>query len=254
MKIPFATLSKEEKGLFKGSNKGHGIRLTPYSTKRHLTIGRINTELTVITIDETSMAYVRVNREHLENEIFLDENFSAILVERHVSESAKRILDENLATNSKEIRRWKKAAKKQERFMGFISARPNSKVSGTFYKGSKEVRELQKENERLKRQINNSSGIVMEMMMTGILPMIEPPPFPMNAVTQMRYGCDYLSYEWKDDVLHLYWVEVNLERSGNYPTLTPNEQRFRKAILSGNVINHYHHTWVDGEGEQRWRK
>ena len=71
MKIPFVTLSKEEKGLFKGSNKGHGIRLTPYSTKRHLTIGRINTELTVITIDETSMAYVRVDREHLENEISL---------------------------------------------------------------------------------------------------------------------------------------------------------------------------------------
>ena len=252
MKIPFVTLSKEEKGLFKGSNKGHGIRLTPYSTKRHLTIGRINTELTVITIDETSMAYVRVNREHLENEIFLDENFSAILVERHVSESAKRILDENLVTNAKEIRRWKKAAKKQERFMGFISARPNSKVKSSLNKGSKEMRELQKENERLKRQINNSSGIVMEMMMTGILPMIEPPPFTMNAVTQMRYGCDYLSYEWKGDVLHLHWVEVNLERSGNYPTLTPNEQQFRDAILSGNVVNHYHHTWVDGEGEQRW--
>ena len=92
----------------------------------------------------------------------------------------------------------------------------------------------------------------MEMMMTGILPMIEPPPFPMNAVTQMRYGCDYLSYEWKGDVLHLHWVEVNLERSGKYPTLTQNEQLFRRAILSDNVVNHYHHTWVDGEGDQRW--
>jgi len=246
MKVPFVTLSKEEKGLFKGSNKGHGIRLTPYSTKRHLTIGRINTELTVITIDETSIAYVRVDREHLENEISLDENYSAIPVKRHVSESAKRILDENLATNVKEIRRWKKAAKKQEQFMPGIRVRRNSP------RISKEMRELQKENERLKRQINNSSGIVIEMMMTGILPMIEPPPFPMNAVTQMRYGCDYLSYEWKGEVLHLHWVEVNLERSGNYPTLTPYEQRFRKAILSGNVVNHYHHTWVDGEGEQRW--
>jgi hypothetical protein len=47
---------------------------------------------------------------------------------------------------------------------------------------------------------------------------------------------------------------VNLERSGNYPTLTPYEQRFRKAILSGNVVNHYHHTWVNGEGEQRWNR
>jgi hypothetical protein len=246
MKVPFVTLSKEEKGLFKGSNKGHRIRITPFATAQHHVIGTINPELTSITIDETSMAYVRVNREHLENEIFLDENYSAIPVERHVSKSAKRALDEKLVNNSKEMSRWKKAAKKQERFMGFISARPNSN------KGSKEMRTLRKENERLKRQINNSSGIVMEMMMTGILPMIEPPPFPMNAVTQMRYGCDYLSYEWKGGVLHLHWIEVNLERSGNYPTLTQNEQLFRKAILSGNVVNHYHHTWVNGEGEQYW--
>ena len=246
MKVPFVTLKKAQKRFFKKSKKGHRITVTPFSTTHKLNIGRINTEFTVITIDETSIAYVRVDREHLENEISLDENYSAIPVKRHVSESAKRILDENLATNVKEIRRWKKAAKKQEQLMPGIRVRRNSP------RISKEMRELQKENERLKRQINNSSGIVMEMMMTGILPMIEPPPFPMNAVTQMRYGCDYLSYEWKDDVLHLHWVEVNLERSGNYPTLTPNEQQFREAILSGNVVNHYHHTWVDSEGEQRW--
>ena len=252
MKVPFANLPRKVKGLLKGSNKGHRIRITPFATAQHHVIGTINPELTSITIDETSMAYVRVNREHLENEIFLDENYSAILVERHVSKSAKRALDEKLVNNSKEMSKWKKAAKKQERFMGFISARPNSKVRRVPNKGSKELRELQKENEILKRQINNSSGIVMEMMMTGILPMIEPPPFPMNAVTQMRYGCDYLSYEWKDGVLHLHWIEVNLERSGNYPTLTPNEQQFRKAIISGNVVNHYHHTWVDGEGRQYW--
>ena len=144
-----------------------------------------------------------------------------------------------------------------KKFYFFGSGRVGDIMTVGKNKEGKEKRrnqELQKENERLKRQINNSSGIVMEMMMTGILPMIEPPPFPMNAVTQMRYGCDYLSYEWKGDVLHLHWVEVNLERSGNYPTLTSNEQQFRKAILSGNVVNHYHHTWVDGEGEQRWNR
>jgi len=248
MKVPFVTLKKAQKRFFKKSKKGHRITVTPFSTTHKLNIGRINTEFTVITIDETSIAYVRVDREQLENEISLDENYSAVPVKRHVLESAKRILDENLVTDKKEIREWKKRAKKIERIMPGIRVRKNSP------RISKEMRELQKENERLKRQINNSSGIVMEMMMTGILPMIEPPPFPMNAVTQMRYGCDYLSYEWKDGVLHLHWVEVNLERSGNYPTLTPNEQRFRKAILSGNVINHYHHTWVDGEGRQVWKR
>ena len=248
MKVPFAKLPKKVKGLLKGSNKGHRIRITPFATSQHYAIGTINPELTAITIDETSMAYVCVQREQLEFAFPVHENYSAILVERHVSESAKRALDENLANNSKEIQRWKKAAKKYEQIMSVIRVRRNSP------RISKEMRELQKENQRLKRQINNSSGIVVEMMMTGILPMTEPPPFPMNAVTQMRYGCDYLSYEWKDGVLHLHWIEVNLERSGKYPTLTPNEQRFREAILSGNVRNHYHHTWVDGKGEQRWER
>ena len=246
MKVPFAKLPRKVKGLLKGSKKGHRIRITPFATSQHYAIGTINPELSGIVIDETSTVYVRVQREQLEFAFPVHENYSAILVERHVSESAKRALDENLANNSKEIQRWKKAAQKHEQFMPVTHVRRNSP------RISKEMRELQKENERLKRQINNSSGLVVEMMMTGILPMTEPPPFSMNAVTQMRYGCDYLSYEWKDGVLHLHWIEVNLERSGKYPTLTPNEQRFREAILSGNVRNHYHHTWVDGEGEQRW--
>ena len=58
--------------------------------------------------------------------------------------------------------------------------------------------------------------------------------------------------EWKGDVLHLHWIEVNLDRSGRYPTLTPNEKRFKRSVDSGNVVNHYHHTWVDGNGEQQW--
>ena len=97
----------------------------------------------MITIDETSIAYVRVDREHLENEISLDENYSAIPVKRHVSESAKRALDENLATNKKEIRRWKKAAKKHRTIMPGIRVRRNSP------RISKEMRELQKENETI---------------------------------------------------------------------------------------------------------
>jgi len=159
MKVPFANLPRKVKGLLKGSNKGHCIRITPFATAQHHVIGAINPELTSITIDETSIAYVRVDREQLENEISLDENYSAVPVKRHVLESAKRILDENLVTDKKEIREWKKRAKKIERIMPGVRVRRNSP------RISKEMRELQKENERLKRQINNSSGIVMEMMM-----------------------------------------------------------------------------------------
>ena len=41
-------------------------------------------------------------------------------------------------------------------------------------------------------------------------------------------------------------------QSGRYPTLTPNEQKYIRAVESGNVVNHYHHTWIDGKGKQHW--
>ena len=246
MKVPFAKLPRKVKGLLKGSKKGHRIRITPFATPQHYAIGTINPELTAIVIDETSMAYVRVNREHVENQIFLDENYSAIPVERHVSESAKRALDENLANNSKGVRQWKKALQKHEPFMVLPRVRENKPET------SKREKELEVQILRLDRQINSSMGTVIEMMFAGIIPMHRPAPFPMHQVTQMRYGCDYLSYQWKDNVLHLHWVEVNLDQSGNYPTLTPNEKRFKRAVDSDNVVNHYHHTWVDGKGKQHW--
>ena len=245
MKVPFAKLSRKIKGLLKGSEKGHRIRITPHATVQHYAIGTINPELTAITIDGTSTVYIRSQREFLEHEFPIDEHFSAILTERHVSESARRSLDEKLANNSKEVRRWKKASKKYEQFMSLIRIRRNPSIP-------KEVAELRKENQRLKRQINNSSGIVVEMMLAGIIPMTEPPPFPLQGVTQMRYGCDYLSHEWKDGYLHLHWIEANLDRSGNYPTFTPTEKRFQDAIRSDRVVNHYHHTWINQNGDQHW--
>ena len=160
--------------------------------------------------------------------------------------SAKRALDESLANNPKEIQRWRNALKKLRPIMPLLRVHRNNPS-----KSNKE-RELEKEIEHLKRQINNSTGTIAEMMMAGIIPMHEPPLLPMNIVTQMRYGCDYLSYEWKGKELHLHWIEVNLDRSGRYPTLTPNEQKYKRAVESGNVVNHYHHTWIDGKGKQHW--
>ena len=47
MKVPFANLPRKVKGLLKGSNKGHRIRITPFATAQHHVIGTINPELTV---------------------------------------------------------------------------------------------------------------------------------------------------------------------------------------------------------------
>ena len=246
MKVPFANLSRKVKGLLKGSKKGHRIRITPFATAQHHVIGTINPELTSITIDETSIAYVRVNREHLENEIFLDGNYSAIRVERHVSESAKRALDENLANNSKEIQKWKKAAKKQDHLIFRKPVRKNAP------KKSQREEELEQEINRLKNKINTQAGTIIEMMIAGLVPLHDPPPFPFFQVTQMKYGCDYLSYEWRKNELHLHWIEANLNRRKGYPGLTRNENRFKRAIENNRIVNHYHHMWVDDEGKQHW--
>ena len=246
MKVPFAKLPRKVKGLLKGSKKGHRIRITPFTTSQHYAIGTINPELTAIVIDETATAYVKIECEQLEFAVPVDGEYSAILVKRHVSDSAKRALDESLANNPKRIRQWQKALKNHEPFIVLPRVRENKPEA------SKREKELEEQILRLERQINSSMGTVIEMMFAGIIPMHRPAPFPMHQVTQMRYGCDYLSYQWKRNVLHLHWLEVNLDQSGNYPTLTRNEKRFKKAIESGNVVNHYHHTWVDGEGKQHW--
>ena len=246
MKVPFAKLPRKVKGLLKGSKKGHRIRITPFATPQHYAIGTINPELTAIVIDETATAYVKIEREQLELAGPVNEEYSIVLVKQYSLTSAKRALDESLANNPKEIQRWRNALKKLRPIMPLLRVHRNNPS-----KSNKE-RELEKEIEHLKRQINNSTGTIAEMMMAGIIPMHEPPLLPMNIVTQMRYGCDYLSYEWKGKELHLHWIEVNLDRSGRYPTLTPNEQKYKRAVESGNVVNHYHHTWIDGKGKQHW--
>jgi hypothetical protein len=232
--------------LLKGSKKGHRIRITPFATPQHYAIGTINPELTGIVIDETATAYVKIEREQLELAGPVNEEYGIVLVKQYSLTSAKRALDESLANNPKEIQRWRNALKKLRPIMPLLRVHRNNPS-----KSNKE-RELEKEIEHLKRQINNSTGTIAEMMMAGIIPMHEPPLLPMNIVTQMRYGCDYLSYEWKGKELHLHWIEVNLDRSGRYPTLTPNEQKYKRAVESGNVVNHYHHTWIDGKGKQHW--
>ena len=44
----------------------------------------------------------------------------------------------------------------------------------------------------------------------------------------------------------------NLNRKKRYPSLTRNEIRFKRAIENNQITNHYHHLWVDDDGEQHW--
>ena len=84
--------------------------------------------------------------------------------------------------------------------------------------------------------------------------MHEPPPFKLQHVQQVRYGCDWLSYNWKGKTLHLHWIETNLERRNRIPSLTRNERRFKEAIQSGKVVNEYHSMWIDADGRNHWER
>ena len=62
MKVPFANLPRKVKGLLKGSNKGHRIRITPFATAQHHVIGTINPELTSITIDDVHELLILIGK------------------------------------------------------------------------------------------------------------------------------------------------------------------------------------------------
>ena len=90
--------------------------------------------------------------------------------------------------------------------------------------------ELRKQNQKMQRQINNEAGTLIELQITGIVPLVEKPPIPLKHVQQMKYGCDWLSMAFKGDTLHLFFIESNLSRNGRTPTLTKTEKGCKKQL------------------------
>ena len=119
-----------------------------------------------------------------------------------------------------------------------------AKVNAEAKRLQREVNELRKQNQKMQRQINNEAGTLIELQLAGIVPLGEKPPIPLKHLQQMKYGCDWLSMAFKEDTLHLFFIESNLSRSGEIPTLNQNEMRFRDSIKGGNVVVEYHHHWV----------
>lgn len=243
MRIPFANLSRKIVNLLKKSEKGHRIRMTPYSTSDHIAIGTIDPTFSFIDLDESSQFFLLMDREQLARASNIDANYVSIPLKREVYERATHRIDENLIKFPKEQRKWKNQA--------LAIPRQNPKREHRSKLSNEEQEEL-RELRRFKKQYHALEGAYIEMMMAGLVPMHEPPPFKLQHVQQVRYGCDWLSYEWKGKTLHLHWLETNLERGNKFPSLTRNERRFKEAIQSGKVVNEYHSMWIDGDGKNHW--
>jgi hypothetical protein len=242
--VPFANLPKKVKRFLKRSTKGHRVRITPFASSAHHAIGMINPELSVINLDDSSTSFVKIEREHLENAQEIDDEYVAIMIPKQIHEEAVRKIDETVSKKPRKQKKWKNQETLLPRFSVLANVKENKKEKSE----SRELGELRK----FKSQYHSMEGMYIEMMIAGLVPMHRPPPFKFFQMTQLRYGCDFLSYEWRGNVLHLHWIEINLERRNKYPGLTRNELRFKRAVEDGNVVNHYHNTWVDGKGQHHW--
>ena len=106
--MPFANLSRKVKRLLKRSTKGHRIRITPFGTTLHKAVGTINSEYSVIYLEDSSTSFVKIEREHLENAQEIDDEYVAIMIPKKIHEGAVRRIDETISKKPRKLKKWKK--------------------------------------------------------------------------------------------------------------------------------------------------
>ena len=243
----FPAAKKDLNKAIKHKDRGFAVRLTPNGSTRHVKVANLDTDCLAASIPGSTQAFILVEREHIEERIQTSDNESSITISEEVAIRAIEMIDTEISGNKRLISRWRKKLS-----TGIGAFRHSLRRIARNPPKSNEVKKLEREVRRLKHQINKESGTIIEMQLVGLIPMGERAPIPMKHIEQMRYGCDWLSIAWKKDELHLFWVESNLSRTGNVPSLTPNERKFRNAIRDGSVVNHHCHHWVDKDGKIHW--
>ena len=227
---------KKLKATRKNRNQPIAVRLTPFGSKTHLRIGTMNAECSGISIAESSDGMVFFDYEQLLARREIGDGTSLIRISEEDASKLQLMIEQEIARHPRLAKR--KARRKQTN----VEAK----------RLEHEVEELQKHNQKLQRQLNNDAGTLIELQLTGIVPLGEKPPIPLKRIQQMKYGCDWLSMAFNRNTLHLYFIESNLSRNRKKPTLNKNERRLRKAILEKKVITHYTHHWVDQDGKIHW--
>ena len=227
---------KKLKATRSGRNQPFAVRLTPHGSKTHVRIGTMNAECSGISIAESANGMIFFDYEHLLARKEIGDGTSLIRISEEDASNLQLMIEQEIARHPRLAKR--KARRKQTN----VEAK----------RLEHEVEELQKHNQKLQRQLNNDAGTLIELQLTGIVPLGKKPPFPLKQIQQMKYTCDWLSMTFRGSTLHLYFIESNLSRNGEKPTLNDNEMRLRKAILEDNVITHYTHHWVDQDGKIHW--
>jgi len=252
MKFRFPGKKKQlQKAKAKGS-RPFAVRLTPYGTTKHIKVATLDAEMYAMSIPNSTQAFILVEREALDARIPADDD-SYVAINEEVIERAINMIDNEIAGNRNLIKRWT-----QRVAQGFSRSRAVFRVLRTNPTTSRESalerenQKLEKEISRLKAQENKEAGTAIELMIAGLIPFGEAPPIPLRNIQQMHYGCDWLCTAWSGDTLHLFWIESNLSRTQNRPSLTKNERRFMEVIKGGQVVNHHVHHWIDADGDHHW--
>jgi hypothetical protein len=245
---------KKLKKAIKHKNGSFGVYLTPEGTSKHIRVGKMDNKMSVCVFENSTKVMVPVERSALEMRTEIDKQRCYIEMEELDARRAIQFYDVLVGKDEKVEKRWMDRLPKGFALnsANFRRIARNPPPTNREVELEKELASVKRELRRTRDLLNKDAGAVIELQMAGLIPMGERPPFPLRNVQQMKYGCDWLSMAWKGDELHLFFIESNLSRTGDRPSLTKNERRFMQAILDGRVVIHHVHHWVDQDGKMHW--
>ena len=245
---------KKLKKAIKHKNGMFGVYLTPEGTSKHIRVGTMDDKLSVCVFEKSSKVLVPVERAALEMRTAIDERRCYVEMEEFDAYRAIQFYDVVVGKDEKVKKKWmdklpKGFARISANLRRLVGNPPRTNRESEL---EKELASVKRELRRTRDQLNKDAGAVIELQMAGLIPIGERPPFPLRNAQQMKYGCDWLFQVWKGDVLHFFFTESNLSRTGDRPSLTKNERRLMQAILDGRVVIHHVHHWVDRDGKMHW--
>lgn len=243
----FPSAKKDLRRAILHKDRGFAVRLTPNGSTRHVKVANLDQDCLAASIPNSSQGFILVEREHLEERIPISDNESSITISEEAAIRAVEMIDAEISGNKRLIRKWRNKLAK-----GFAAFGQSLRRISRNPPKSKREKRLEEEVRRLQNQINRESGTVIEMQIAGLIPMNGIPPILFRNIYRIHYGCDWLSIDWKNDKLHLYFIESNLTRTDSVPSLTKNQARMRDAIRRGDVKVRYYHHWVDQDGKMHW--
>ena len=243
----FPKAKKDLRSAILHKDRGFAVRLTPNGSTRHVKVANLDQDCFAASIPNSSQGFILVEREHLEQRVQISDTESSITISEEAAIRAIEMIDAEISGNKKLIAKWRNKPAK-----GFAAFGHSLRRISRNPPKSKREKRLEEEVRRLQKQINRDSGTVIEMQIAGLIPMNSRPPIPLRNIHQMRYGCDWLSIAWKNDKLHLFFIESDLTTTDSVPSLTKNEARMRDAIRQGNVKIRYIHHWINKDGKTHW--